>query len=535
MKNNVLVVVGAVFLVLLIGWFATRQSQPSVGIKELKVQKIKGDDVVKIEITIPGKSTKKNPAAGDEGPVDATTAPPSTVVLERISAKAFTVSDGKGAKHPVDDAQLKPLLDAIGELNAGDVVANKAEKLKDFEIDDAQGTHVVITTTAGKAVDLLFGRAAKGGGTTVREQGSNDVFVAKGRLGTLAKKDAGQWRKKSVLEKKAEDFTSIAITRGDGARIALHGESKEEPAPPPVPGDTKEPMAPRMTTTWTLAEPSSLPASYRLDDAALSRVAGSLATLRATDFADGVDDATAGFVAPHTVVTATGKDGKDTVVHFGAKDDKKRVHVRVDGDPQVYLVAEYAAKNVDKALDDLRDLSLFAARAEDVTQLSVTAGKSRVLVKKDGAEWKLVEPKTAPPDFDAAQIGSVVAGALRLKGVRVATGVTDAGGGDPVIELELANGKRESVRFGKSADVVTEGEKTKELYVKGADGLVYVVSSFTKSRYEKPTELFKKPAAPPAGMGGMGGMGGMQGLDSLPPDIRKKLEASLKSQGLKSP
>jgi hypothetical protein len=34
-------------------------------------------------------------------------------------------------------------------------------------------------------------------------------------------------------------------------------------------------------------------------------------------------------------------------------------------------------------------------------------------------------------------------------------------------------------------------------------------------------------------MGGMGGMGGgMSGLENLPPDVRKKLEASLKQQGL---
>ena len=63
--------------------------------------------------------------------------------------------------------------------------------------------------------------------------------------------------------------------------------------------------------------------------------------------------------------------------------------------------------------------------------------------------------------------------------------------------------------------------------MKGADGLVYVVNSFTRTRYEKPTELFHKPAAPPAGMGG--GMGGMAGLESLPPDVRKKLEASMKN------
>jgi hypothetical protein len=532
MKNNVLVAIGAIFIILLIGWFVTRDDQPKVGIKELKVEKIKPDDVSRIEITVPPKEPKKKTADGDgalDDKDDAPAAVATTVVLER-DGKGFVVSssaDAKKQKHPVDEAQLKPLLDAIGELQAGDVVANKAEKLKDFEIDDAHGTHVVISTSKGKAIDLLFGRAAKGGGTTVREQGKNDVFVAKGRLGALVKKDASQWRKKSIVDKKADDFTTVTVVQPDGQKIVLDAETKEEPAPPAEEG--KEAPAPKVTTTWTLTEPATLPAGFRLDDNSLGRVASSLATLRAADFADDVDDATAGFVAPHTVITAKGKDGKDVVLHLGAKDDKKRVYARVDGDPQVYLVAEYAVKNVDKGLDDLRDLTLFTARLDDVTQLKVSAGTTDVVVKQDGADWKLVEPKTPPAEFDAAQIPSVVGAALRLKGTRIASGVTDAGGSDPVVELTLTSGKKETVRFGKG--VVEEGakagDKPREVYAKGADGQVYVVSSFTKTRYEKPTDLFKKPPAPPPGMGGL------NGLEGLPPDVRKKLEASMRAQGLK--
>ena len=161
-----------------------------------------------------------------------------------------------------------------------------------------------------------------------------------------------------------------------------------------------------------------------------------------------------------------------------------------------------------------------------------TAGKTRVVVKKTGAEWSLVEPKTAPAEFDVAQIAPAVAGALRLKGSRLASGVADSGGADPSVEVALQNGKTEVVRFGKG--IVEEGAKAgdapKELYVKGADGLVYVASSFTKTRYEKPTDLFKKPPAPPPSMGGPGGM---QGLDSLPPDVRKKLEASMRAKQLR--
>lgn len=529
MKNNGLLIVGVAFVALLIGWFATRETQPKAGVKELKVAAIKADDVTRIEMTVPPKEAPKK---GDDGPADdKAAAAATTVVLERDGA-SFVVSSAGGKKHAVDEAQLKPLLDAIGEFKAGDVVANKADKQAEFEIDDAKGTHVVISTAKGKALDLLFGRAAKGGGTTVRQQGSSDIFVAKGRLGSLVKKDEASWRKKSILDKKIEDIAAVTVVHADGSKLAIVSETKEEAAPPPAEGDTAPPPAPKKTTTWKLTEPSSLPSGFRLDDAALARIPQSLAALRATDFADDATDAVTGFGAAHDVVTAKLNDGKELAVHFGNKDDKKRFYVRVDGDPQVYLLAEYAVKNVDRALDDLRDLSVFTAKIDDVTRATFTAGKTKFVVKKDGAAWSLVEPKTAPPEFDAAQVGNAVTAALRLKAARLGTGVADVGGADPSIELTLANGKTEAVRFGKA--LVEEGAKPtdppKEFYVKGADGQVYVVASYAKSRYEKPNELFKKPPAPPASMGGAGGM---QGLDSLPPDIRKKLEASMKKQGLK--
>jgi hypothetical protein len=534
-NNNALAVVGAVFLLLVVVWFATRDAAPKVGVKELKVAKIDKDAVTKIEVTIPGKETKKDAAAPDDGPVATTSEPAKKVVLEK-DGSGFVVYDGDKAdrKFAVDDAQLTPLLDAIGEFQTGDLVANKADKLAGLEIDDAKGLHVVITTAKGKALDLLFGRAAKGGGTTVRAGGSNEVFVAKGRLGALAKKEVAAWRKKAIVDQKADAFQTVTVARADGARLVVTGETKEEDVTTPdQTADAGTSTTKKKTTTWKLTEPASLPEGFRLDDAALGRLAGAVATLRAVDFADDATDATAGFDAAHTTITAKGSDGKDVVVHLGKKDDKGRVHARVDGDKQVYLVAEYAAKNLDKGLDDLRDLTLVTAKLDDVEKVTFTAGKTKVVVQKDGAAWKLVEPKTKPAELDLAQAGSVVAAALRLRATRIDATATDAGGADPAIEFVLKDGKKQSVRFGKTADANADDKAPpREVFVSGADGRVYVAAAGVRTRYEKPVELFKAPPPPPPGMGGMGGLGGkgLSGLESLPPDVRKKLEESLKKQ-----
>ena len=522
-KNNKnLLIVAGVFVVLAGVWFATRTSAPSAGVKTLAVKTIAKDAVTRLTIDVPGKDVPRPdaPAAPGEHTAD------SHVVIEKEGASwVVYAKDAPTKRFAVEQSQLDAVLDAVGEFVPGDRVSSKADKLKDFELDDAQAAHITIATADGVALDLLFGRAAKNGGTTVREADSNDVFVAKGRLGSLVRKDLGQWRRKSVTGKKADDFTAVTVANTNGTTLTVTATT--EAPPPPAEGADPTTPPPPPKKTWALTAPSTLPAGFRLDAMALSRLAASLASLRASDFADGVSDDVAGLAAAHTVVTGTLTDGGKVVLHLGAVDDKKRVYARVDGDTQLYLVPEYSAKNLDKAVDDLRDASLFSTTASDVIAATFSSGKMKVTVKKGADDsFVLVEPKKAPAEFDIAQATAVIGSAVRAKGSRVVLDATDIGPSDTSIELTLADGKKQLVRFGKA-----EGN---EVLVRGADGLVYVANASAGARYEKPLELFKKPPPPPQGGmgGGMGGMGGMQGLESLPPDVRAKLEASLKAQGM---
>jgi hypothetical protein len=514
-KNNTPLLVGIAFVVLAVAYIATQGSQTKVGVKTLAVAPIAKDDVQSVTITIPGKEKVPEGAPAD-GPVASEQEPAKTVVIAR-DGSGFVVSDGADAakRFAAEESTVSSLLDAVAAFAPGDRIANDTNKLAEFEISDDKALRVVVKTTRGSGLDLLFGRAAKSGGTTVRAAGSADVFVAKGSLGTLAKKELSGWRKKGVVNKKAEDFERVTIARADGSTIELVAKTEETPPPEGSPEGT----APTKKTTWSLAQPS-LPAGFRLDAAAVGRVASSLATLRAGDFADGKSDADAGLAGPHTTLTGTLVGGGTVVLHLGSVDDKKRQHVRVDGDAQIYLVPDYSAKNLDKTLDDFRDPSLLTASLEDVVSATFSSGGTKVVVKKGDGVWKLVEPKTAPEGFEVGQIENVVQAALRLRGTKVLPGERDIGAVSASIELGLESGAQQ-VRFGAAG----EGGEVKAL---GSDGLVYAVTTFSKGRYEKPLELFKKPPTPPQGIGGPGGI---SGLENLPPEVRKKLEASLKQQG----
>lgn len=503
------------FVILLFVVIGRNDTNTKVGVKELKVEKVDKNTVDKIEVTLPPK--KAGPDAGPEagGAGAGATAGARHVVLEKQNG-SWVVYDGKvpDKKFAADESQVKTALDAIGEFATGDLIANKKEKHADLEIDDDKALAVKITAKGKSALDLLFGRAAKGGGSTVRTKGSDDVFVAKGRLGSIVKKEVTAWRKKTLFDLKAEDVSRVSLSNPDGTKLTF--ESTPPPAPPPDAG----PHAPK--AEWKLVEPATLPEGFRLDKAQLARPASAFASLRAQDFADGATDAAAGFDQPHLVAEATTSKGK-LVVHIGKEDDKKRVYAKVDGDPQMYLLAAYSAKQLQKTLDDLRELTLFNATADEVEKVTWKGAGGTVVVQKKGEEWTLVEPKTPPPEFETSQIASQVAGALRTRATRVDTKAPPTAVAKPstVVEVQLKGGKKQSLRFGEPVDA-----DKKEYWVKGAvDDLTYVIAAFSKNRFDKPADLFKKPPSPPGG--GMGG-GGMQGLENLPPDVRKKLEESIK-------
>jgi hypothetical protein len=206
------------------------------------------------------------------------------------------------------------------------------------------------------------------------------------------------------------------------------------------------------------------------------------------------------------------------------------VFAKVDGDAQIYLLPTYTAKQLQRSLDDLRDLSLFDAKIDDVVKATFKGSQGTIVVEKKGDAWKLVEPKKAPDGFEESQIAGQVAGALRTRATKIASdapkNAVDAKKASPMIEIDLKGGKKQVLRIGEGVPPEDGKGEPREFYAKGGvDELTYVVPGFTKNRFEKVDDLFKKPPAPPPGMGGPGGISGME---NLPPDVRKKLEEAIK-------
>lgn len=451
-----LVAFGALLAIVML----TREKEVNEGVPKLTLAPLQGE-VIGIELT---------------GPT------PASLKLEN---NVWTANG-----HPADDTQVKVLTEALKDFHASDFVTDKPEKHAEYEVDEAKGVKMTLTTAQGPSWSLVFGKAAKLGGSYVREAKSNAVFVTKSPVAYQVKKGTSGWRKKNIATVSAADITKVHVAQAD-AQLTLVKDGEN----------------------WKL-DPEA-PKGFRFDSGAAQRMVGALGTLNAQDFDDKP-------VTPVATIDVETKDGKKLAMKLGAKTDKNMVPFSIDGDPQTYLIAQWTADQLLKRVEDLRDTTLLSFDAAKVNKVAINVGGKSTVLTKDGASWKIVEPKTPPAGFELDP-GAVQSQLMRLRGMRAAKTVSDvpdakAGLGKPVasVELGLEGGGKQQLKFGSETP-------NKELYVKGsADNLLYAIAAGEKASLEQGLELFKKRPPPD--------MSQIKGLEQLPPDVRRQLEAQLRQQ-----
>ena len=493
MKKGTLIALGA-FAVLLVLVLATHERQVSVGIRRLELPKLDKAQVTTVELT------------GARG-----------ATLRKEGEGWSVVDPGKpDTKYAADPNLVTAVVEALGEVKNPDFVTDRAEKLAEYELDDAKGLKLNVTRGDGPAVELVLGKTARNGGVYLRKAGSNDVFAHQGRLDWTVRKELKDWRKRQLVSLEVKDLSQLVLRSKEGESVTLKAGAN--------PGE------------WSLAEGTRTPPGFRFSAQAAQQLAQQVASLYAQDFLEGTAaaDSATGFADAHDTVEAQLEDGKKVVVHLGrqpeAKDGSATVAARVDGDAQVYGLPSYAASQLRKRLVDFRDLGLFRFEPQKVTKLKLQAGGTAVVVVKEGGAWKVAEPKKLPEGFELepSQVDMQLGWLRGLQGTRLVEGqVTDtqAGLASPaaLVEVTVEGEPVQTLRLGKEAPGAANGGK--ELYARSTlDALTYAVGEGVRTRLAQGLELFKRRAPPP----GFAGNGNIQGLESLPPEVRRQLEAQLR-------
>ncbi|MBI5495277.1 MAG: DUF4340 domain-containing protein [Deltaproteobacteria bacterium] len=575
MKNKGAMIAVAVFGALLIVVLATREKQVSVGIRKMDVKTVDKDKVTGFEmsgakaavlrkegdlwlVSDPAKADKKFPVDdyAIKSAVDAVAelTRSADFVTDKADKHAeYEVDDAKGLRVRVATAEGTPLDLVFGKFakgggtyvrQAGDnavfstkarlgsllkkdvaqwrkrqLMTAKAEDFKEATLKTAKGDGFTFVSDDGKEWKLKEG--------TVTPAGFRFDSAAAGRLGS----NIANLRAQEFLEAGQGDDAALALdaahdeviaTQKDGKVITVHvGRELDAKI-----GAACFPLKNNFDAIDTAGTKDGRITPEDLTAAAADKT-------RAEDVKKAIE---AALNPEFFAVLDTGawgfkpKDGALTQDDLeAAQKTATLVPVRVVGDAQIYLVPQYSVQQVRKKLTDYRDLGVLAFDLDKVRKVTINVGKKTV-AQKDGAEWKIVEPKELPPgfEFEGTQVQSQLTMLKNLKASRlVEPALPDAQTGlnKPVgtIELELEDKTVVSLRFGKDT---TNDKGAKEVFVRGnADGALYAAGEYLKKRYENGVEVFRKPKPPP----NMGGMGGMNGLESLPPDVRKKLEAQLKN------
>ncbi|MHB8875778.1 MAG: DUF4340 domain-containing protein [Myxococcaceae bacterium] len=492
MKKGTLIAVG-VFAVLLVLVLATRdRGNVNVGVPKLELPVLDKAKVTQVEVS------------GAKG-ATLTHGPTGWMVVDPAKP---------GGPHPADESQVGNLLDTLKDLKAPDFVSERAEKHAEMEIDAAKGLAVKVTADGGGKLDLVFGKAGKAGGSYLRAAGSNQVFLTQSSLPYMLRREASGWRKRGFFPSTFVELSKVTVNLDDGSALPLE-----------VGADG----------TWALASGTPTPEGFRFDADAARQVGMTLASLSAMDFADALPDEAVGLAGAHATVQAQLRDGKTVTVHLGSEPKAAAgdagpapaagmIAVKVEGDPQLYLVPPHQVDALKKRLGDLRQTTLLSFDPEKATRLLVQAGGKKTVVAKEGGAWKVVEPKALPPgfEFDPGQVNAQLGQLKTLRAAKAVEGVSDAQAGlakpATVVEISLEGAPAQTLKFGGEAPAGPGGP---QVYAKGSiDGLTYAVATAQRERLSTGVELFKKPPPPPD----FGQGGGIRGMESLPPEVRRQLE-----------
>ncbi len=477
MKKSTLVAV-VVFLALLGGVVWTMSRAPERGITRMSFAEVDVAAIDRLEMT--GKHA---------------------VELSR-DGELWKVKSGKEA----DSAAAKRAAEAIKEITSSDFVTSDPARYAEFEVDDEKGTRVKAYAKGQPVAEFVVGKTASGG-SHIRVGG--DVFVVKRVYTSTFAREGSQWLERKLFGDKLADATRVEVSLAGQAPYALvKKESK-----------------------WELENAVGLPQGFRFDAAQASSLVSSLVNARADEILDADPGLETTKLGPESdllaFVVETGEGESKTSVRrelrLGASKEDKKVYAQVSGKPDVVTLAEWTAKSLRKAPADLRDLKFMSLETDKVVKLDIQDGRERLVLEKQGAEWKVSSSsETIPGDFtlDPAGVSRRLSAIANARAAEVAPGVSAAAAGlagaKAQVIVTLEDKKSAVIKFGK--EFKKEDGREMQYAAGNADNLVYAVTKWTRENITGGLKTFKK-TGDPSGLSNID----PKALQNLPPDVRAGL------------
>jgi hypothetical protein len=416
--------------------------------------------------------------------------------------------------HQADPNAIDRLIEAIPKINSSDLVTSDSSRYSDLEVDDEKGSRLIAYAGSTPLAEFVVGKAASGG-THIRVD--DEVYKVKKVYPNIFSKEAASWYKLKLFEAEFDKISRVDVKLADNAPYSI--AKKED--------------------KWSLVDQSVLPEGFRFDHNSARSLVSNLINLRAQKIVlEDVSQEKTGLGKGHDAFVFVDQAGKSHELLLGKvsenKDDNEAVYAQIAGSKDVFLLRKYSVKNLRKKATDLRDMKMIDLDPDKVKQLTIINEGKKLILAKQGAEWKIEKSDEKIPDdfeFDSNMVMQRLRSIANAKGQELADKKSPAaktGLSRPSSSLAatLEDGSQVTMAFGNSTKI-----DTRELiYATGnIDQETYLVNKSTKSGLTRGLDSFKKREAPPMGGGGMPNID-PQTLANMPPEIRAQIQKQMQQQ-----
>ncbi|MCX8064854.1 MAG: DUF4340 domain-containing protein [Candidatus Hydrogenedentes bacterium] len=363
------------------------------GFEKLIPENLKKENVVKLELYAGAKPDQK-------------------VVIEKEGDKWRVATHfNSPAKKETVEEYLDKILKLRGEFRA-EVATDDA--LADYNLKDDQAFYVsLFTTKEGEpALKLLVGKSPDFKLTFMRKAGERKIYDGgvnlrseAGVYGDEVDKTPGpdKWLDKDIVRVEKEKITKLAYIMPD-KKFTFERREKE------VPIEEGESKAEGEQTTssegssegekkpktkkeyeWVLNEGG---VGGKFKDSGLQNLLGRFNPLIATSIVDPAKKTDWGLESPEFKLTISREGNSDIVIEGGRPDTSKGGYVRVATNQEdiVYELSKYMFEQIFPKGQDLFDLPGLNLDKEKITQVEISQPETKVVVRKENNEWKVIEP-----------------------------------------------------------------------------------------------------------------------------------------------
>lgn len=249
--------------------------------------------------------------------------------------------------YPARSERVESMLNALENLRRNRTVSESAERHEQLGLTEEGATRLTLSRATTPAVSLLFGTLApQGGEVFVRYAGENTAYAVDNALNFYFNQETGYWAElRLVRDVIPENIVEIAVD----ADITLLDPER------PVTADYR--VTRGAGDQWNLSRGPG----GELEDAAVERVAGALASLQASDYV--VDPLPGLFDETQATFSFTTEDGESYrfVVgqglpenQFALRGEGPTVPRSEAGEPLVFQIGAWSLERILKNLDDFR-------------------------------------------------------------------------------------------------------------------------------------------------------------------------------------